>query len=396
MRGFDGEIGAVDLLHIAYGGLGGHRTDVNGLNSELSLLGIRTAVIGVTQSADHQTPASTWLHTRYLPQYPSHPLGFFRRWPLKKVLAELRPRIVLAHSHGLVPEVMLWCRLHKTSSRLILRECHASRLRSRKDNLRSQVSLQLAEGVIFVDECQYADYPLAIRRTKGTPLVALIPNGIAPIRALISQRPVEPSGTLTAGMAARLVPGKRVDLLIRVAAELRRKGVPIRVIIAGDGPDRSKFEDLAAQLLDPADIEFWGEVSQDQMSEFYQSLSLYVHLTDGEGSSNALLEAASHGLPIVVSEYGGMRANGEQSAGALHVRNSVSDISAAVGSVLGNSDLLRELGNLNREFIKSQRSLEDMASAYVDLFAMVDPGGPWSDARRRFARYPESRLQLIE
>lgn len=46
----------------------------------------------------------------------------------------------------------------------------------------------------------------------------------------------------------RLIPMRRLDLLLEAAAELKRRGREVNVIIIGDGPERAKLEALAASL----------------------------------------------------------------------------------------------------------------------------------------------------
>lgn len=386
----------VDLLHIAYGGSGGHRAYVNGFNDSLAGLGIRTAVLGVTQSSDQQAPARSWLKTDYYSVFPSHPTAFLRRLGLRNLLRDLRPRIVLAHSHGLIPEVLAWTTGHGHSPHLVVREGHAGGLRSWKDNMRSRAALQFADALVFLEREQHVNYPVKYRRSNGRPLVAVIPNGVrSPDSSSTSAQPCSP-GKLRLGMAARLVAGKRIDVLIRVIGELSGLGVPVQLFIAGDGPDRGDLELLAARHSDPGQFRFLGDLAPEEMTDFYRSLDMYVHITDGEGESNALLEAASHGLPIVLSDAGGFTGHPERELGVLRVPNTVEVIAAEIAGVYQDSGRLQRLGQLNAQFVASERSFERMTRSYLDLFAQVDPDGPWAKARARMSGSHAFPLMLIE
>lgn len=46
---------------------------------------------------------------------------------------------------------------------------------------------------------------------------------------------------------SRLVAVRRIDLLIEAAAELKRRGVTVNILLIGDGPERASLEELAAK-----------------------------------------------------------------------------------------------------------------------------------------------------
>ena len=372
----------VDLLHLAYGGFGGHQSVVNTLNSALTPLGIKTAVLGVTRSPDEQTNEGSWQSTRYFPIPSSHPVGGLSgRKFLKSLLSELNPRMILAHTHGLVSEVMAKSRHSGRAPFLVVREAHAIDLRSWKDNARSLLALQHASGVVFLSSEYRENFPLPLLSIKGRPVVAIIPNSVEqPMRHAANVSPTE--GPTRIGMATRLVPGKRVKLLIDVAADLVRRGVEIELLIAGDGQERELLEDHASSQLLPESVHFLGSVAPEKMPDFYSSLSIYVHLSDGEGESNALLEAAAHGLPIVVSQSEGIPDFMSQSGGVSLVANQVERISEELFNLINLGGELALRGQTNAQLTLSERSVGATVNGYLEMFSVIDPQGPWSTARK--------------
>ena len=367
----------VDLLHIAYGGFGGHREVVNRINESSAEFGIKTAVLGVTRCAEDQTDAASWIATRYVAVPSSHPSAAISRGFLRAVIADLKPRVILAHSHALIPEVLLWSRLQGASPALVVRETHASNLRTWKDNIRSRISLRYADALVFVSLAQVESYPFPAVERGSRPVRAVIPNGVPSVGPRARDRLQLDEARFTIGMACRIVPGKRIELLLRVSARLIELGLPLKLIVAGSGPYRERLEYLASQLLQPNEFLFLGELSRSEMFDFYNSLGLYVHLTDGEGESNAVLEAAGHGLPIVLSETG-TKVRSEINQGEfIFVPNDVETIAAEILALSSDRPRLRRMGDRNLEFVARERSIESMIGAYYNLFSRVDPSGPW-------------------
>ncbi|HIF9155055.1 TPA: glycosyltransferase [Photobacterium damselae] len=91
----------------------------------------------------------------------------------------------------------------------------------------------------------------------------------------------------------RLAHPKRFDLLIDAVNEIN--GVTLTVV--GDGPDRSKYQGSK-------NIKFLGEIKSFSNFHDYDLFSL---ISDSEGLPMSALEAASAGLPLLLSDVGGCR-----------------------------------------------------------------------------------------
>jgi glycosyltransferase involved in cell wall biosynthesis len=97
---------------------------------------------------------------------------------------------------------------------------------------------------------------------------------------------------------SRLVREKRLDTL---TAALNRVGLPHRVVIVGDGPDR----DLAEQEL-PQAI-FTGFLDGEELTAAYASSDIFIFPSDSESFGNVTLEAMASGLPCVCADATGSR-----------------------------------------------------------------------------------------
>ncbi|MEE9386177.1 MAG: glycosyltransferase [Nannocystaceae bacterium] len=104
----------------------------------------------------------------------------------------------------------------------------------------------------------------------------------------------------------RLIRQKGVDILLRAAALL--DPLP-RLDIAGDGPERARLERLARRL--GLDARFYGYVHAAGKHSLYRSASVLCAPSRevglfSEGAPLVILEARSHGVPVVASRVGGI------------------------------------------------------------------------------------------
>lgn len=108
-------------------------------------------------------------------------------------------------------------------------------------------------------------------------------------------------GGLVVGNLGRLHRTKRLDLLVRAFAMVRRRAPePVKLLLVGDGPDRDRLEKLAARLGLGEDVRFAGFVPRgDRVLRLFD---VFVLPTSYEGCSNVLVEAMSKGLPIVATD----------------------------------------------------------------------------------------------
>lgn len=74
----------------------------------------------------------------------------------------------------------------------------------------------------------------------------------------------------------------------------------IRWTIAGDGPYRGQLETLARQNAAGDRISFLGNQAKDRLPEIYRHADIFIFPSHHEGMPNAVLEAMSSGLPVIM------------------------------------------------------------------------------------------------
>lgn len=96
---------------------------------------------------------------------------------------------------------------------------------------------------------------------------------------------------------------KRVDDAIRVFKKINDK-MPSKLLLIGDGPERSKCEYLAKDLGIAENVKFYGE--QESFTEILSVADLFLMPSQSESFGLSALEAMACGVPVVSSNAGGL------------------------------------------------------------------------------------------
>jgi glycosyltransferase involved in cell wall biosynthesis len=148
---------------------------------------------------------------------------------------------------------------------------------------------------------------------------------------------------------ARLVPEKGLEDLVRAAAEL---GDPrLRLVVAGDGPQREALAGLAVEL--GVRLTILGHVPEDELARMYVDADVFVLLSRHEPWGVAVNEAAASGLSLVLSDRVGaapdLLVEGEN--GFLVPADDVEAAAAALKRLADDPALRGAMGARSRELV---------------------------------------------
>jgi len=211
--------------------------------------------------------------------------------------------------------------------------------------------------------------------------IAVTPFGID-VRRFAPDASRRDPAWITLGIVKSLAPKYGVDLLLRAFAGLRQDprvhALPqtCRLEIVGDGPQRAALEALAANLGIAAHTTFAGAVAHHQVPAWLNRLDVYAAPSrlDSESFGVAVIEASACGLPVVVSDVGGLpevvRA-GE--TGLVVPRDDVAALQAALTGLVLDPTLRARLGARGREHVAHEyewvRCVDRMEAAYARTIA---------------------------
>lgn len=145
---------------------------------------------------------------------------------------------------------------------------------------------------------------LELRRRLGfTGPIFVVPNGTINVPSTIGPR--DPDPTIT--VVTRLVPHKRVDLLLGQLAGAARSIPRLRVNIVGDGPERPRLQQIAADLGLHSTVKFHGYQPNEVRDELLNGSWLTAITSAAEGWGLSVIEAAAWGVPCLAMRVPGIR-----------------------------------------------------------------------------------------
>ena len=102
-----------------------------------------------------------------------------------------------------------------------------------------------------------------------------------------------------------------IDYLLKAFAIVKQKykgGRPLRLFLCGQGTQKKKLETLARQLGVSENVSFAGYIAHDLLPGILNRFTVYAALSVAESESFgvAVLEACACGIPVVVSNIGGL------------------------------------------------------------------------------------------
>jgi glycosyltransferase involved in cell wall biosynthesis len=121
----------------------------------------------------------------------------------------------------------------------------------------------------------------------------------------LTQHPVKsaPSGVPVLGTLGRLHVNKGLDVAIKAMVRLRHEGIRVKLMIAGDGPQKRELMQLTQSLELESLIEFCGWVQP--AADFLGTLDLFVMPSRVEPFGLVVTEAMAAGVPVVATAIDG-------------------------------------------------------------------------------------------
>jgi len=182
--------------------------------------------------------------------------------------------------------------------------------------------------------------------------VVVLDHGVhvGAVRAAAQAPP--PTGTVAADPAAepvpvvaavgRLAPQKGFDLLVRAHADVLAAGVPHRVVVLGDGPERERLAALAARLGVADTVALPGFVANPHAA--VARAAVLTAPSRWEGYGRTLAEAVALGVPVIAADcpHGPREVLGDGRFGRLVPVEDAAALAGALAAHLRDPADLRE------------------------------------------------------
>jgi glycosyltransferase involved in cell wall biosynthesis len=180
--------------------------------------------------------------------------------------------------------------------------------------------------------------------------------------------------------AGALNPIKGYDVLIRALSLVAQSGTPFEMLLAGEGPERSRLESLASECGIGAQVRFLGEV--EDVPSLFSSAHMLVHPSRCEGLSNTILEAMAEGLPVIATCTGGTPEIVPDNWQLIPPdRDEL--LAEKIRLLLANPGLRADLGRENLAVVSRRCSVTAVAGQFESIYWSVAKGTVRSPAFRR-------------
>lgn len=135
-------------------------------------------------------------------------------------------------------------------------------------------------------------------------------------------------------------PVKRVEDVIRVFEKVRKE-IPSQLLLVGDGPERSKMEQLCRDLDICDDVQFLGKLKATE--QVLSNADLFLLPSETESFGLAALEAMAASVPVISTNTGGIPEINENGfSGFMSDVGDVDDMAANAISILKDDKTLAQ------------------------------------------------------
>jgi phosphatidyl-myo-inositol alpha-mannosyltransferase len=273
-----------------------------------------------------------------------------RPWSLRRAreaLREFRPDVVHVHE-PFTPSTSMWATL--ASDAPVVATFHTGAVRSRLYDLAAPLIRRIARRIVVRIAVSRVAERAAAARIGGS--FEIVPNG-ANVGRFAEAEPAELGEGTKLLFVGRL--DERKGFVTAVSAfDALVPGRPgLRLVVVGDGPERSAIDDLPTDVRDR--ITMLGSVPNVHLPPFEKACDLYLGTSvGGESFGVVLVEAMAAGLPIVASDipgYDEVVTNGVE--GLLVPPRDPGAVARAAGTILDDPGLAARLTTAGRARAKT-------------------------------------------
>ncbi|HNR20477.1 MAG TPA: glycosyltransferase family 4 protein [Bacteroidia bacterium] len=169
----------------------------------------------------------------------------------------------------------------------------------------------------------------------------------------------------------RLVAWKKVDLLIKAFAVIKKKFSNAELLIIGYGPEEENLKQLSKDLhVDQSVIFLGGVYDPKQLGHYLMESSIYVLAGMGGISIN---DAMCFGLPVICSVCDGTEKKlvRDEINGKFFQENDEADLAEKILYLLSDKKLLKIMGENSEKIIANDINIHTVVNGYVSAFEYV-------------------------
>jgi glycosyltransferase involved in cell wall biosynthesis len=227
----------------------------------------------------------------------------------------------------------------------------------------AKFSMSKANGIRAVSNSQALKVAKIFKIKKAQICVIPVPiNNLRLTSSISSKRPK------TLGLIGRIHNDRGVYNFIKLIKSLTVVRDDFTVVIAGGGPDESRFLEEIKELLPKSKIRFLGHLPEKELKKVWREVGVLVSTAPAESYGRAMREALVAGVPVWAMKSSGVEdlisQAGKDAVTILDITNSNYELSKEFDQLLKSKVLL----SFRKQFIKDDSTYAQLlAKSWVDL-----------------------------
>lgn len=170
-------------------------------------------------------------------------------------------------------------------------------------------------------------------------------------------------------IVARLVPGKGVDVALRVFRTLQKSTPGARLLIAGAGPEEAALRALVAELHVGPWVRFLPRKNAAEMADLYNLADVVLCTSRNDLLPISLIEASACGRPIVATDVGAVTdIVVDSETGCVVPEGDSAQFAVAVADLLRNEERRIAYGRAARSRAEQDFDVRECARRLVEVY----------------------------
>ncbi len=320
-----------------------------------------------------------FFHEVEIPHYPLFEFNLYTLALAGKIIDVIKyEKLDIVHSHYAIPhaisgilsrevlndaQVKLVTTLHGTDITLVGLEPAFHPL--------IKYSLEKSDAVTAVSDYLKSKTEQSFKQDRK---IDVIPNFIDPeiykrIPCPNIRKQIAPNGEKILIHISNFRPVKRVPDTIRILAEVS-KTHNVKLLLIGDGPERSESEKLARELGVWENVKFLGK--QHALVELLSASDVFLLPSQSESFGLSALEAMACGVPVVASNIGGIpEVVSHRETGYIAEFGDIERMAKYVKELLDNQKKWQAFSDMSIKVAAEKFDSHKIISMYEDVYKRV-------------------------
>jgi len=227
----------------------------------------------------------------------------------------------------------------------------------------AKFSMSKANGIRAVSNSQAIKVAKIFKIKKAQICIIPVPINNLKLKSVItSKRPK------SLGLIGRIHNDRGIYSFIRLVKSLTVVRDDFTVVIAGGGPDESRFLEEIKELLPKSKIRYLGHLSENELKKVWKEIGVLVSTAPAESYGRVMREALVAGIPVWATKSSGVEdlisKAGKDAVKILDITNSNYELSKELDKLLK----CKVSPSFRKQFIKYNSTYAQLlAKSWVDL-----------------------------